>query len=147
MSWFLMVAVGVGCLWAMTRTSEKADFVLVRAAGFAFIAAGLIGATGWLGNAIDTFTSWVLNATNSIGAAAFGTAVVWILAAGVGLMWVGAMLPDRWFKFDPPDWLVVGGLVIPALLAAVPGPLGEFLRTVTTWAGEGITTVISNAVA
>ena len=50
MSWVLMVAAGFACTWVMTRTSSHLlDMILVRIAAACWIAAGMIGAAGWLG--------------------------------------------------------------------------------------------------
>ncbi len=148
MSWVLMVAAGFACTWVMTRTSSRlADMILVRIAAACWIAAGMIGAAGWLGQWMRSVVSWVTKAADRIGNQAIGTSIVWIVAAGVGLLWVGAMLPDRIFRYDPPDWLLISGLVLPSLLVAVPGHLGIGLRGVTEWAGHGAQNLISGLVA
>jgi hypothetical protein len=135
MSWFLLVVAGLGLLAAQKFLPPRIDFVLVRLAGGAFMGAGLIGANGWLGQAMDWAVQTMIDITDRVGAAALGEAVAWVVAAGLGLMWVGAMLPDKLCKYDPPNWLIWSGLVAPALLATVPGAIGDVLREVTTWAG------------
>jgi len=147
MSWLLMAFVGGASMWATTHTPPKVDILLIRFAGFAFIAAGLIGVGGVLGDILTWVMDAILTLVSTIAGVAFGTAAVWILAAGLGGAWILAMLPDKLFRFDAPDWLVISGIFIPGLLASVPGALGEGLRTTITWAGEAITTVMTRAVS
>ncbi|MGL4745027.1 MAG: hypothetical protein ACRCYX_12515 [Dermatophilaceae bacterium] len=147
MSWFLLVVTGVGLLTAQKFFPPRVDFALVRLAGGAFMGAGLIGANGWLGEAIDWAVQSMISLTDRVGVQALGEAVAWVLAAGVGLLWVGAMLPDRICRYDPPTWLIWSGLVAPALLTTVPGDLGEVLRQVTTWAGTATQDVIGGLVS
>jgi hypothetical protein len=143
MSWGLMTAVGFGLMFMMRYTGPRTDKVLVRLAAAAFVGAGAIGAAGWFGEAIAMSTSWAISLTDKLGAQAFGAGIAWILIAALGVLWVGALLPDKVFKYDFPDWLVITGLVLPALLGSVPGPLGESLRAVVQWAGSSM----NNAVA
>lgn len=136
MSWILMTAVGLGCMWLMRFAHNKVDFVLIRCAAAAFVGAGVIGATGWLGRLFTEVLGWVTSTADALGSAALGNAVVWIIAAFVGIAWIGALLPNSWFDFEYPDWLVVCGFVLPSLLVAVPGQAGEGLRSVILGAGE-----------
>jgi hypothetical protein len=135
MSWVLMTAVGLGCLWMMRHSHDKADFILVRCAAAAFVGAGTIGATGWLGRLFNGVVDGVIEFADARGSEAFGENVVWVIAGAVGVAWIGALLPERFFSFEYPDWLVVFGFVLPILLASVPGDFGEFLRTVILGAG------------
>ncbi|MGL5830484.1 MAG: hypothetical protein ACRC0L_13095 [Angustibacter sp.] len=148
MSWALMVAVAMGLMWVMRYTEQDwLDAVLIRLAASAFVGAGLIGASGWLGEVMTSGTDWVMKTGDSLGSQAFGTAVVWIVTAGLMIAWILSMLPEQWIKFDPPDWLVISGLFIPSLQVSVPGLLGQVLRNVTTWAGSGINMMISGLVS
>ena len=148
LSWVLMVAVGFGCTWAMTHTDSKLlDMILIRFAAASWIAAGMIGAVGWLGDWMRSATTWVTRNADHLGHQAIGTSIVWIITAGVALLWVGAMLPDRLFSYDPPDWLLISGLVLPSLLVAVPGHLGVALRGATEWAGHGAQHIVGGWVA
>jgi hypothetical protein len=140
MSWILMTAVGFGLMFAMRFTPDKVDFVLVRLAGGAFIGAGLMGASGWIGALIDNTLGWLVRIIDQLARAAVGTTVAWIVAAGIAALWIGAMLPDRYFKYDPPDWLVIGGLVLPSLVAMIPGRAGQFFDTTITAAGQALIT-------
>ncbi|MGH3973470.1 MAG: hypothetical protein ACRDS9_09100 [Pseudonocardiaceae bacterium] len=146
MSWIVMLAAGVGCMFAMRFTSQRIDFVLRRVAACCFAGAGTIGAVGWLGNAIDTVVSWVVTTADTLSSGVLGTPVVWILAAGLGFAWVGALVPDRWFQFRFPDWLSYSGLLLPPLLASVPGNLGNGLDLVVTWCGNGMVDVIGGLI-
>lgn len=147
MSWFLLVVTGVALLFSQRFLPPRVDFVVVRLAGGAFMGAGLIGANGWLGETIDWAVQTMISLTDRVGAQALGQAVAWILAAGLGLLWIGAMLPDKLFRYDPPNWLVWSGLVVPALVATVPGVLGDFLRRVTTWAGAATQNLVGGLVS
>ena len=136
MSWILMVAVGIACLVGMKWTPPKIDFILVRAAALSFVGAGVIGASGILGDMLDTAVDWVVDLADRAGNAAVGVGISWFVVAAVGALWVGALLPAKVFSFDYPDWLVFSGLILPALIASVPGPAGGFLSEVITTAGE-----------
>jgi hypothetical protein len=138
MSWILMTAFGFFAMWAMKFTPNKVDFILVRVAGFSFVGAGLIGAAGWIGALIDGTLGWAVRGINSLSNGAVGTGIAWILAAAIAALWVGAMLPDQIFSYDPPDWLVIGGLLVPSLVAMVPGRAGEFFNTTITFAGQAL---------
>lgn len=142
MSWILMTAVGLGCLWAMRHSHNRADFILIRCAAAAFVGAGTIGATGWLGRMFNGAIEWITTTADNFGQQALGETVVWIIAAGIGFAWIGALLPERFFGFEYPDWLVVVGFVLPSLLAGVPGDLGEGLR----WAILGMGNLMTGEV-
>jgi hypothetical protein len=146
MSWILMLAAGIGCMFAMRFTSNRVDFVLRRVAACCFVGAGTIGAVGWLGSAMNTVVGWTVTTTDSLSAGALGTPVAWIAAAGLGFAWVGALVPDQWFHFRFPDWLSYSGLLLPALLASVPGNLGNVLNQIVTWCGTGMVDVIGGLV-
>lgn len=146
MSWFLMCVVGFGCMFAMRFTSQKVDFVLRRLAACAFAGAGTVGAVGWLGNWMNTIVHWVVSTADHMGSAALGTSVAWIAAAFLGFAWVGAIVPDKLFHFRFPDWLTYSGLLLPALLAAVPGTLGNLLGGVVNWAGSGMVDIVNGLI-
>lgn len=136
-TWVLLTAFAVALMWASQYTPKKIDPILWRIAGCSFIGAGMAGIDGWIGSLIQAVTGTVLEVTDDLGVALLGTGVVVILIAGAGAAWVVGMLPGKLFRWDPPDWLVVGGLLLPALLEPVPGKLGEGLRA-TTDAGGGL---------
>lgn len=138
-SWVLMVAMGGGAMWCMRYTPDWADFILVRFAGFCFIGAGLVGAAGWVGAFMNGTFGWLFSGINDLTSSAFGSGVAWIIAAGLTFLWIGAMLPDRLFSYDPPDWLVISGIIVPALVAKVPGKAGAAADTVLTWGGQTVT--------
>ena len=138
-SWLVMIAIAIGFLWAMTRTDVPlADAILVRFAAASFVGSGVIGATGVIGDWMNAALGWLTSFIDGLTVEYLGSAVVWIVVMGIACMWVCAMLPDKWFKYDPPDWLLFSGPVLPALLVAVPGRLGDGLTTVITAAGEGM---------
>lgn len=138
-SWILMVAIGFAAMFTMRYTPDWADFVLVRFAGFSFIGAGLIGASGWIGGLINGTLGWLFRTINDLTSSAFGTGVAWILAAAIAFLWIGGMLPDRFFSYDPPDWLVIAGIFVPALAAMIPGKAGTAANTVITMGGHTVT--------
>jgi hypothetical protein len=139
MSWILMTAFGFAAMFCMRYTPDWADFILVRVAGFAFIGAGMIGAAGWVGGLIDGTIGWIFRTINDVTGSAFGTGVAWILAAAIAFLWIGGMMPDRVFSYDPPDWLVIAGLFVPALVAMVPGKAGHAANLVITMGGQTVT--------
>jgi hypothetical protein len=138
-SWILMVVFGFAAMFAMQFTPNWADFILVRLAGFSFIGAGMIGASGWVGDIINGTLGALFRAINGVTSNAFGTGVAWILAAAIAFLWIGGMLPDRLFSYDPPDWLVIAGIIVPALVAMVPGKAGTAANTVITLGGQTVT--------
>lgn len=138
MSWILMTAFGFAAMFTMRYTPDKIDFILVRVAGFSFVGAGLIGAAGWIGVLIDGSFGWLVRFIDQLSSVALGSTVAWIIAAALSGLWIGAMLPDKVFSFDPPDWLVIGGLIVPSLAAMVPGRAGSAFDTAITTAGEAL---------
>ena len=144
MSWLTVTAFGFACVFAMTRASDKLDFFLIRGAAASFVGAGMIGASGWLGALFQTVTVLSLRLLDQFGAATLGSGVSQILIALVGVGWICAMLPNKWFHLDFPDWLVFGGFLLPALLVAVPGRLGEVLREVILPIGSGLNGFIAS---
>ena len=143
-SWIVMIAMGAGFLWGMTRTKlPLADAILVRFAAASFVGSGVIGATGVLGDWANAAIGWLTSFIDGLTVEYLGSAVVWIVVMGIGCLWVCAMIPDKWFKYDAPDWLLFSGPVLPALLVAVPGRLGDGLTTVITAVGEGMVSLIA----
>lgn len=143
-SWLVMIAIGAGFLWGMTRTKVPlADAVLVRLSAASFVGSGVIGAAGVLGNWATAALGWVTSVIDGLTVDWLGSAVVWIVVMGIGCLWVCAMIPDKWFKYDAPDWLLFSGPVLPALLVAVPGRIGDGLTTLITAAGEGMVSLIA----
>lgn len=134
-SWFVCAAAGAMCLWLMRLTPPVVDRVLKRLAGACFLAGGLAGLSGWVGQAMTACLSGAQRITDAMGVQAVATPVWWIIAAAVGLSWLAGMLPDSMIRGHLPTWLIYSGLVLPALLASVPGRFGQGLRTVTYAAG------------
>lgn len=145
--WVLLVAVGFGLLKAIAYVHVNLmSAVMERLAAAAFVGAGVIGASGWIGDAI----AWVVDSVNwvgaSVGAAAVGSGAIWIVWLGLSLLWVLALLPDSWFGWHLPAWLSVTGVVLPALAASIPGQLGDLLRLVIEGIGQAMVTTVSTAV-
>lgn len=147
LSWVLMVLAAEGCMWGARRIKPIRNFdatpYLVRLGGACYVGGGLMGVQGWLGDTLTTILGWVMSMADSIGQDVVGVGLAAILAIAVGVMWIGAMLPDDVFENDLPDWMVRFGLLLPSVLASAPGPVGEGLRTVVFWAGDLATSLIS----
>lgn len=135
-SWLVYAVAGGVFMVAMKWTPKWLDVVLVRLAGAAFVAAGIAGLTGWVGSLTDTLLGWASNIADQAAIVIVGAVVVWMAVAVTGLAWIGGMLPDKLFRLDPPDWLVVSGLVLPSLVVVVPGAVGDFLQMVFLWVGD-----------
>lgn len=138
MSWILMTVFGFAVMFAMRFTPDVVDFIFVRLAGFSFIGAGLIGADGWVGDFINGTIGWLFRAINDVTNTAFGTGAAWIVAAAIAFLWIGGMLPGKVFDYDPPDWLVIAGLIVPALAAMVPGKAGNAAEIIITMGGHQV---------
>jgi hypothetical protein len=136
MTWVAASVFGFASMVMMRWTPNWLDAVLIRVAALLFAGAGAMGATGWIGDLVN----WVINGAMSLldrfGAQAVGTGIVWILATILGGLWIGALLPERLFNYQYPDWLVFAGFPLPVLLTAVPGQAGEAMRTVVLTGGE-----------
>jgi len=144
--WVLLVATGLGLMWAMRWTrSPMLDAALIRAAAFSYAGAGVIGAQGWIGQSLR----WMVESVNRVGAqagsAGVGTAAVWVVWAGLAIMWVLTLLPERWFSKPIPDWLAISGVMLPGMAASIPGPLGAGLSRVITAAGGLMVNLVSYA--
>jgi hypothetical protein len=116
-AWTLMAALGFWMLRNMSRVKHKTiKAVLVRTAAIFFLVAGTISAGGFVGATLHT----VVHFTGQVGAG-----VVWVLWLVGALSWLAGMVPERWFRGDVPDWLSLSGLLLPSLLASVPGAVGQ----------------------
>lgn len=130
--WVTLVFTGLALMWAMRWTTRPTlDAILIRASAASYLAAGTVGAAGWIGDLLRTTIGWVNDLVESVGRSAVGTtAVVGLLWLALTGMWVLTMLPESWFKKQIPDWLAFSGLIIPSVAGAIPGPIGEAMRSV-----------------
>jgi hypothetical protein len=136
-AWTLLAALGFWILRTMPRAKHKTvKAVLVRAAAVLFLTAGAIGAGGYIGQ----FLSWLVSF-----AGAFGGGVAWVLWLIGALSWLAGMVPEKWFRGDVPDWLSMSGIVLPSLLASVPGPVGNAMTTAMTGVSDVVGNGMSNA--
>ena len=143
-SWLVMIAIGIGFLWGMTRTKVPMfDAILVRSAAASFVGSGVIGASVVVGVWMTAALGWLTSFIDGLTVEYLGSAIVWIVVMGIACLWVCAMIPDKFFKYDPPDWLLFSGPILPILLVAVPGRLGDVLTTVITAVGEGMVSLIA----
>lgn len=148
MSWVLMLGLGVVLMFAARKINARLRFLLIRIGGVAFLAAGwlLAAGGGWVAGLLRSFLNWIMDITDSIGSAAFGVAIVWMLVAALMIVWILAMLPDGAFEWDPPDWLLYAGLAIPVALAVVPGAIGDLLRNITNALASALTNGVAGAI-
>lgn len=103
--------------------------ILVRVAALCFLAAGVIGADGWIGRVTSDLIGWVTHTGQDASKVAFGTALtVGVIVAAGSIAWLLALLPDSWWGGQMPDWGSVLGLFLPALAVSIPGPIGNWLR-------------------
>jgi hypothetical protein len=146
--WLVLTVAGFGLLRAMEYVAHPTlEAVIIRAAAFSFAGAGTIGAAGWLGDAVTSVVTWANDAGAEAGAAALGTGAVWVIWAVFSIAWVLTLLPDEWFGARIPDSLSVAGLVLPALAASIPGPLGDILREIISGAGNLMVSLARGAVS
>jgi hypothetical protein len=134
-AWTLLAALGFWILRTMPRAKHRTvKALLVRAAAVLFLTAGAIGAGGWIGESL----TWLVGFAGAIGG---GLAwVLWLIGA---LSWLAGMVPEKWFRGDVPDWLSMSGLVLPSLLAAVPGPVGDAMTRAMT----GVSDLVGNGMS
>ena len=131
-AWVIYTGTGFLLLFLMNFTGNFLDAVLVRVAALLFVSAGLISATGWLGNFISTTFTTVNTAGDQVARSAVGSTIMWLVWFALGLLWFLCLLPHRWFAMAIPDWLSVLGLVLPAGVALIPGPAGVALTNIIT---------------
>ncbi len=104
-------------------------WLMVRLAALCYLAAGVLGAAGWLGRWVDALITWIIRTSTDAGDATVGTGLVLGVIVAVGsISWLLALLPDSWWGGQMPDWGSVGALFLPALAVSIPGPVGEWLR-------------------
>jgi hypothetical protein len=145
--WLVLTATGFGLLRALPMVGhDLLKSVLVRVAAFAFIGAGVIGASGWIGSWFQAAVGWINTQGSAAMLAAIGTGAVWVLWLGLSIIWLLAVLPHGWFAFHMPDWLSVTGLALPALAASIPGPVGDFFQTVNKDIGNLMIHAASSAI-
>lgn len=145
--WFVLVAAGFGLIAIVEKAKHSTlKAVLVRVAAFAFIGAGTIGATGWIGDLMDGTVSWVNDTARDMGVSAIGTGAVWVVWLSLAIGWLLCILPESWFSGDIPDWLSVSGVLLPGLAASIPGPIGDFFQRLFTTIGDLMVTGVSNLI-
>jgi len=131
----LMICVGAALVIAVPRLgSAMAKAIAVRLAAIAFLGAGLNLTGGWIGDGARWIVDTATDLGNQATGAAFGTAAIWVLWAGVVVVWIAGMVPEKWFRFEIPDWLSASGVLLPLVPASIPGSFGETeTRIVTGW--------------
>lgn len=136
--WVFLVAAGVFFLWLVPHVGHHlAQAASVRAGHLALLGAGTVGAAGVLGGWIQSLLGAVVGAVGASSAALLGTrAVVGLIALALCVAWVLGILPMRWVRFDPPDWLAWTGLILPAIAVQIPGPVGHLVAGLITGTGQ-----------
>ncbi len=103
--------------------------ILVRVAALLYLAAGVIGAKGWIGGWITDLRDWIIGTTNDASQSALNTAITLGVLVFVGsVLWLLALLPDSWWGGQMPDWGSVAGLFLAGLASSIPGPAGHLFR-------------------
>jgi hypothetical protein len=129
-AWLLLAGLGFWLLRTVPRARNLTlKAVMVRLAAVLFLVAGTVSAGGVVGSGI----SWFVHATGAIGAG-----IAWVAWLVLALSWLAGMVPERWFGGDVPDWLSVSGMVLPALLASVPGAVGTAITAATQSVASGV---------
>lgn len=142
MTALLMIVFGFAAMFCMRYTPDWADFILVRLAGFSFIAGGFMGVGGWVGGLINGSIGWLFRTINDVSSSAVGSSIGWLVAAAITFLWIGGMLPGKVFDYDPPDWLVIAGIIVPALVAKVPGKAGNAADMLLTMGGDAVSNMV-----
>jgi hypothetical protein len=131
-----MALIGFGLMWAQRYTPGWADFVLSRGAGLVFLGGGALGVSGTVGGWIRDLFAWSFEQLNALSSWALGFGAAPVAAFAVCILWVLGMVPGKLFKWDPPDWLIYAGLLLPIVAAAVPGGTGEGFRELFASLGQ-----------
>lgn len=143
--WALCVALGVFTMWCMRHTTKPTvDAVLIRIAACLFMAAGTVGAGGQVGQTIASVIQWVTRTSDDTTRTLLGASVTWMLWAVLSILWILGMVPKKWFNWDPPDWLMFLGVVIPTTATAIPGPVGDAIREAINFITQMMTTPLRN---
>lgn len=133
-AWVLLVVLGFLGLKLVPRArSRTLRAVLVRVAAFLFLAAGTVSAGGFVGQLISSLVHF---------SGAVGAGVAWVGWLFMAVFWLAGIVPETWFAGDIPDWLSASGVLLPSLLASVPGPVGDTMTSgmhaVATAVGAGL---------
>lgn len=74
-----------------------------------------------------------------------GAGVAWVAWLVLALSWLAGMVPETWFRGDVPDGLSLSGVLLPSLLASVPGTVGNAMtatmQAVAGTVGAGLSAV------
>lgn len=128
--WVCLTAVGIAMM--LSKQLAGASFItwcLVRLSALFLLAAGVVGAAGWIGRWTNDLITWAISTATNAGDAALGTGVVLGVVVAIGsVAWLLALLPDSWWGGQMPDWGSACGLILPSLAVSIPGPIGRTLR-------------------
>lgn len=142
-SWIIFALLAAANMFLMTKTPPKVDFVLVRISALLWLAAGLSGLEGAVGRMLTSAMAGMLSAINKASSDATGTAIGSLLAFLLAVAWICAMLPDKTVKVPRTTFIVISGLMLPTLMAAIPGEAGDFLRGIVFPLGEFMQSLVT----
>jgi hypothetical protein len=113
-------------------------FILERSAALAFLTAGTMGMTGWLGQLTMEIANGIIGAFNSASLLLAGQSLYGVIVVGLAIYWFIAWLPKKATKgdLDMNDGLIYFGTFIPFLLAAATIPLAGPLLVFFEGIGE-----------
>jgi hypothetical protein len=138
----LYTGIAIILLYLMQYTGEKLDAVFVRVAAALFLAAGFIGGSGVVGHWMRSIFVGADTHGDELARTVVGSTVMYLVWTGLAVGWLLCLAPERWFSKAIPDWLSVGGLLIPSGAATIPGPAGHAL----VGALRGISTFVATPV-
>jgi hypothetical protein len=94
----------------------------------------------WLRRGIDEVAHWAGVAVSYLLGGAAGSAidylVHWLPAAILGIYWIAAWIPGKWFGERMTWRLAWLGLLLPTFISAIPGPVGNLLGVVFAFAAS-----------
>lgn len=145
-TWVLLVAAGFGVMQLIPRVHAKLEPWFERIGALLFTGAGVVGATGWVGDVVGWLSNVVPNFADMLGNRVVGTNIMWLIIAAVALLWLGAFLPRNIIAYDYPDWLVISGFFLPIMINRVPGWFGESLGSLIQFGGDAAVAAVSSLV-
>lgn len=142
-SFVALVGFGWLSLWAMKQTGPWGDFILERVGAVLMLAAGFVGAGGIVGQFLNWTTHGAMHLADLFGRQLVGASIVGLLGLVLGLLWIFAFLPKRFFKWGFPNWLIWGGIVLPSVVKAASGPAAEVVNAILSALGLGALSITS----
>lgn len=135
-SWAIFALLASACMFLMIKTPPKGDFVLVRISALLWLAAGLSGLEGVIGRMLTSVMAGLIGAIDDASGKALGTGIGVTLSILLAAYWICSMLPDKTVNIKRNSFIVISGIMLPTLMAAIPGEAGEVLRGIIFPLGE-----------